>query len=132
MQSAPALDPQMQADIDFVVREFSNHVRREEIKQQVMMRRGLSWNEAEEFVSFVETNYRRNIAARQTPLFLVLGIGSLIAGFLMLVYVIWRLQSGIPLNPLAMRSIIGSGVTGALLFVGGIIGLIQTLAALRK
>lgn len=132
MHAMPTPDPQLQADIDFVVREFSNHVRRDEIKQNMMARRGLSWNEAEEFVGYVETNHRRSIAARQMPLFLVLAVGSLVVGCALLSYAGVRLVDNIPDSRLDMRRIIGGLVTGAMLLLGGIVGLIQTFAALRK
>lgn len=130
---ASTLDPQTQADIDFVVREFSNHVRRDEIKQSMMARRSLSWSEAEEFVSYVESNYRRSIVARQTPLFLFLAVGSLIVGCALLAYVVFQLhQYGIPASRLATRRLIGEGITGAVLLLSGFVGLIQTIAALRE
>lgn len=132
MQSSPTPDPQLQADIDFVVREFSNHVRRNEIKQSMMERRDLTWNEAEHFVSFVETNYRHSIAARQTPLFLVLAIGSLIGGCGLLGYAVVVLVHGGPPSPLEMRVIYRSAAGGTAMFVGGIVGFWQTFAALLK
>lgn len=133
MQSTLSHGPQTQADIDFVVGEFSNHTRRDEIKQNMMMRRGLSWSEAEEFVSHVEQNYGRAIVARQTPLFLLMAIGSLIVGCALLIYVIWQLQTyGMPVSRFDVRRIVGGAVTGGLLFISGVVGLIQTMAALRK
>lgn len=132
MQPGPTPDPQLQADIDFVVREFSNHVRRNEIKQSMMERRNLTWNEAEQFVSYVESNHRRSIAVRQLPLFVVLAIGSLVGGCALLSYTGVRLIDGIPESPFVMRRLFGGLMTGGTMFLGGIVGFWQTFAALHK
>lgn len=132
MQPNPILDQPMQADIDFVVREFSNHVRRNEIKQSMMERRGLSWNEAEEFVSYVEQHHRHSIAARQMPFLVFLAIASLISGCALLGYTLWLLRFGIPRNPLMIRPLLWMLGTSAAMLIGGVVGLVQTLTALYK
>lgn len=125
------LDPQTETDINFVVRELSSQVRRDEIKQHMMARRGISWDEAEEFVAFVERTYRQDIALRQTPLLLVLAFASIIGGVGLVLYAIWRLRSGIPLTPRGHSRLVGSLGAGVFLIISGIVGLIQTVAALR-
>lgn len=128
----PSNNPYTEADIEFVIRELSNYTNRQEVKQALMVRRGLSWNAADELVSYVEQNYSTSVATRQAPLQIFLGAMSLIGGIALISYAGLRLLLGIPISPLAMRNLVVSLVTGILMVGGSLLGFWQTFRAIFK
>ena len=67
-------------DVEFVVNELSRYTRRAEIVQEVMLRRGTTWAEADQFVQAVEAIHSGRVATRQAPLEIALGCTTLFGG----------------------------------------------------
>jgi hypothetical protein len=132
MRSAPPTDSSTQDDIAFVIRELSNHVRREEVMQALIMRRGYSWTEAGYVVDQIAARHQGSIAARQLPLYLFLGITTFIAGCVLVTYSGYRLMYYVPINPFVIRNLFIALGSGAVMIGGSLIGLVQAFTALRK
>ena len=64
----------------FIIKELGRHRDRKDIIQKICERDELNWQEAEQLITSVETQHRRAIATRQTPLLLFLSIGTLLLG----------------------------------------------------
>lgn len=131
--STPAMpDPSRQADIAFVIRQLSNHVRREEVMQALMARHGYTWTEAGRIVDEIATTYQGQIATRQLPLLLYLGITTFIGGCVLLLYCSYRLLFHMPFNPWALRNLVVGLGSGFVMVIGSAIGLVQALIAASR
>lgn len=65
---------------DFVIRELGRNHPRDEILLQLCERGGMDWKQASNFVQQVETEYGSQIAVRQSPVIIFLGIAILLGG----------------------------------------------------
>jgi hypothetical protein len=64
----------------FVIRELGQHVGRSELIFQITERSGMAWPEAEAFVRRIEGQHKKSITKRQSPILIVVGIGTVLAG----------------------------------------------------
>lgn len=134
----------------FVVGELGQHIGHNDIIMDVCQRAGVSWKQAEDFVADVEMHFRNKIAQRQSPLLIIIAIGSILGGgflgggstFLLYdlfmrvgavglfypVQFIWGpFEISIDVIRTALVTISGYG-----LFCGGFIGLWQVTRSLSK
>jgi hypothetical protein len=65
---------------EFVVKELGKHHSRNEIIIALCEQMGLNWQKAEQLVQEIESQHGRAIAARQSPIIIILGIGLLVTG----------------------------------------------------
>lgn len=117
----------------YVVRELGSAADRNALIRHVCETGEMSWREAEAFVSRVALEHEREIAKRQSPLMLVISIGTLIGGAILLLasgYVLITFLSGELLVRLDLAFY--GFVTGLGMLVGGLIGLLRTLKSLRE
>jgi hypothetical protein len=135
--AASPADLREQAAIDFVIREFGRHRSRDEIIRTMSEQHGYAWKEAEQFVSMVETDHRRAIAARQSPFLIFLGVITIIGGCILAAragYVLYgfyfRLNAASILSARSLVLMCGQLVTGIAMMLGATIGLGQTIKSL--
>lgn len=134
--AAPANPVYAKAIVDFVVREYGRHRSRDEIIRTLSQEHRLAWDEAQNLMAKVEREHRTTIARRQSPLFIFLGVATLIGGVLLTgrgILVLYALyfntthgNLGIP-NPQALGMIVAQMFTGIAMVAGSILGLGQTI-----
>jgi hypothetical protein len=125
----------------FVVRELGRHHNRNEIIVALCERMGLGWKEAECLVLEVESQHGRSIAARQSPIIIVLGIGLLVIGmgwsiYNMLFFVDYfssqhnalSIEGALEIRTMYYRA--GSLLVGIAMVVSGIVGSWGTISKL--
>jgi len=78
----PAAD-ETQELTDYVIQQLGKHVGSKDIIYKLCELTGMSWPDAESFVHQVEADHRPDIARRRSPILLVVGAITLLAGFLM-------------------------------------------------
>ena len=122
---------------NLVIKELGKHHDRKDIIQKVCEESNLNWTEAEHLVEQVETQHRRKIAGRQSPLLIVLSIGTLLVGFGLLAYnmqfIIHFFQKDTFDQIVGLRSgyyQVAGLLTGLSMTIGGLYGLWKTLASL--
>jgi hypothetical protein len=114
----------------FIIKELGKHHDRKEIVRKVCEQSQLTWKEAEQLITLVESQHKRTIAGRQTPLLLFLSIGTLLIGLGLLAFNLQILfaffQSDVLGQVLSLQSsyyrLIGL-ITGLGMTVGGLVGL---------
>jgi hypothetical protein len=116
----------------YVARELGSGADRNTLIRHVCETGEMSWPEAEAFVARVALEHEHEIAKRQSPLMLVLSVGTLIGGVILTLaggYVLVTFFSG----ELQVRLDFAyySLVTGLAMLLGGLIGLTRTLKSLR-
>lgn len=119
---------------EFVVRELGKHRSRDEIIRTLCEQAGFDWKRAQQFVRQVETEQGSRIALRQSPLIVILGLGTLLAGIVITLWVTLETLSGTIIFLLSMPiPYLGNFVyftTGLGMIAGGFLGLWRTIKAL--
>ncbi len=69
-----------QAATDFVIRELGKHHPKNDIIQKLCETYAMNWGEAEKFMRRVEVENKSAIALKQSPLITLIGVGSIILG----------------------------------------------------
>jgi hypothetical protein len=121
----------------FIIKELGKQRSRQDVIQKVCERGGLHWKDAERLIALVETQHKRTIAKRQSPLLLFLSIGTLLIGLGLLAFNMQILlaffQRDVLGQILSLQSsyyrIIGL-VTGLGMTVGGMVGLWKAFGAI--
>jgi len=114
--------------VKYVARELGSGADRNALIRHICETGEMSWPEAETFVARVALENEHEIAKRQSSLFLVISIGTLIGGIiLILASGYWFYLSGFARLDLVLYGI----VTGLGMVAGGLIGLVRTLKSLR-
>lgn len=120
-----------------IIKELGRHHDPKEITRKVCEESTLNWNEAQRLVDEVATQNKRQIAARQSPLLLVLSVATLLAGIGLLAYGIRFFfivsHESTVMQVLSLRSgyyILGELATGVGMISGGLFGAWKTLANL--
>jgi hypothetical protein len=137
--TGPAVRGEAQvAAVDFVVSALGKHHLRNDIIMALCRDHGFDWKEAETFIRKVESEKGRSIAARQSPLVLIIGVGTVLAGVALGGYGLLELLNGV----VAVRfGYIFGGVwvptpvmiiTGLGMIAGGAYGTFRTLGKLRR
>ena len=121
----------------FIIKELSKHHDRKDIIHKICERSGLNWKEAERLIALVETQHRRTITGRQTPLLLFFSIGTLLLGIGLLAFNMQVLaaffQKDVLGQVLSLQSsyyqILGL-ITGVGMTAGGTVGLWKAFGAI--
>jgi hypothetical protein len=123
----------------FIVTELGKHHSHNDVIRNLCERAGMHWAEAEKLVHQVEAEHSHDIAARQSPLMVVLGVVTIIGGIGLIVYGIQYFLNfsqkdtfDMLLSAPGVYYRIGSLFTGLFMIVGGLIGLRKTIQALFK
>ncbi|HEX9330805.1 MAG TPA: hypothetical protein VF896_02880 [Anaerolineales bacterium] len=72
---------------DFVIRELGKHRQRNDIIQKLCEAGGMNWGDAEKFMRRVEVENKSAIALKQSPLITVIGMGTIILGLALTLWV---------------------------------------------
>ena len=116
----------------YVIRELGRHTQRNDIIMRLCEQLKCSWPEAEKFVRHVEQNNRKAIAARQSPLLILIGIGTVLVGLATAAYGLYELTHGVlvigiltaptptPLIVLVGLAMMGGGGYGVLREIGSL------------
>ncbi|GAB4580921.1 MAG: hypothetical protein Fur0022_36650 [Anaerolineales bacterium] len=114
---------------DYVICELGKLRRKSDVVMEVCERTGMEWQAAQKFVYQVEFDNRKKVAARQSPLAIIFGVGFVLGGLILaLVSLVATLQGinlhyqGIPY----VGNLAGVGF-GVVLIAGGVIGLWETI-----
>ena len=116
----------------YVARELGSSADRNTLIRHVCETGEMSWSEAEAFVARVALEHEHEIAKRQSPLMLVLSVGTLIGGVILTFgggYVLVAFFSG-ELQARLDFAYYGLA-TGLAMLAGGLIGLARTLKSVR-
>ena len=122
---------------NLIIKELAKHHDRKDIIQKVCEGSHLNWTEAEHLIEQVETQHRRKIAGRQSPLLMILSIGTLLLGLGLLAYNFQFLAGFFQKDTLGQILSLRRGyyeliglLTGLGMTVGGFYGVWKTLASL--
>ena len=122
---------------NLIIKELAKHRDRKDIIQKVCEGSHLNWTEAEHLIQQVETQHRRKIAGRQSPLLMFLSIGTLLLGLGLLAYNFQFLAGFFQKDTLGQILSLRRGyyeliglITGLSMTVGGFYGVWKTLASL--
>ena len=122
---------------NLIIKELAKHHDRKDIIQKVCEGSHLNWTEAEHLIQQVETQHRRKIAGRQSPLLMFLSIGTLLLGLGLLAYNFQFLAGFFQRDTLGQILSLRRGyyeliglITGLGMTVGGFYGVWKTLASL--
>lgn len=128
-----------QAATAFIISELGKHRSRNDIIQTLCEQSNTTWSEVERLVQQVEAQHRRDIAARQSPLLILLGAGTIVVGIGLICYSILYFANFVQLDILrellGLRSayvMIGTFLTGLAMIAGGIIGFWKTFIRLIR
>lgn len=120
-----------------IIKELGRQRSRQDIIQKVCERGELDWKDAERLITLVESQHKRTIATRQTPLLLFLSIGTLLIGIGLLAFNMQILLAFFQRDVLGqILSLQGSYyriiglVTGLGMTVGGMVGLWKAFGAI--
>ena len=116
---------------DFVIRELGKHHQRNDIIQKLCETGGINWRDAEKFVRQVEAENTGTIALKQSPMVILIGIGTTLGGLvLMILIAIGTLQGYIIFFlsfPVPYLGNIVYFFTGLAMMAGGIWGMRETI-----
>jgi hypothetical protein len=112
--------------VEFVIRELARHRSRDNIVNMLCEQTGGGWREVERFVRRVEIEHHDTIAARQSPLVIMLGAGSIVVGAAMTLYSVYLIM-----NAQIDEFSVGLLITGPALLVGGIAGIWRVVSMMR-
>lgn len=131
--------------VDFIVSELGNQHSQDEIISSLCENLGMPWADAEKFVKQVQAERGQSIAARQSPLLVVMSIVGLIAASIIFIlgasYFVNFFLKGYPLSALATDVIttgryrgtpiwlssLGEMVIGVVWMAGSIVGMWRTI-----
>ena len=125
--------------IQFVIAQLGRHHSRNDIVHRLCEQEGWPWRQAERFVRRVEIQHQDKIVARQSPVVILLGVGSLIVGAAIAIYtavtlVGWISRPGVA-NPEQAESAayyVVAFVTGLGMVIGGIAGVWRAMSLMRQ
>ena len=116
---------------EFVIREVGKHHQINDIIQKLCETTGMNWGQAEKFVSRVVAEHGGEIATKQSPLVLLLGIVFLLVGIGLSLFIVFETLRGtviIFLNlPIPYLGNLVFFITGLALIAGGIRGMWDTI-----
>jgi uncharacterized membrane protein len=120
-----------------IIKELSRHKDRKDIATKVCEQSTLNWNEAERLIEEVATQNKRKIAVRQSPLLIILSIGSIILGIGLLLFNVQFILSFFQKDTVGQLLSLRSGyyrlaesVSGFVLAIGGFYGFWKILGNL--
>ena len=121
----------------FIIEQLGKNRNRNDILLILCRELNIDWPQAEELLREVEAFDGQQIARRQSPVLIVLGLAVIIAGLALATYGIWYFWTFTQLDPTQqlmatqyMYITAGSMVTGLAMIVGGIIGFRKILAGI--
>jgi hypothetical protein len=122
--------------VEWVVRDLGRQRNRNDIIRVLCEETQLPWRQVERFVRRVEIEHYDRIAARQSPLVIFLGIGSIVGGLLLMGYTVYITLAGHTINlsgvPVPYLENGAYFVTGAAMVIGGLAGIWRAVMLMRR
>ena len=116
---------------DFVIRELGKLRPRNDIIQKLCELSGMNWGQAEKFIRHVETQNKSSIAIKQSPLVTIMGIGMVLAGLAISIWIAVVTLQGVIIFflsfPVPYLGNIFYFLLGIAMIAGGIGGMWDTL-----
>ncbi|HEX9332324.1 MAG TPA: hypothetical protein VF896_10570 [Anaerolineales bacterium] len=116
---------------DFVIRELGKHRQRNDIIQKLCEEGGMNWGDAEKFMRRVEVENKSAIALKQSPLITVIGMGTIILGLALTLWVAIETIQGYIIFflsfPVPYLGNIFYFITGLAMLLGGMWGMWDTI-----
>jgi hypothetical protein len=109
---------------EFVIRELGRHRSRDDIVREICEQTNWPWRQVQHFVQRVEVQHQDQITSRQMPLLIALGVGTIAAGFLLIVFTIFSNSGGEGMNP--FYALVGLGM-----MIGGAAGIWRAVGQWR-
>jgi hypothetical protein len=123
-------------NVTFVIKEIAGSRHRNDVIMALCEKTGSSWDQTRRFVQKVESENRQAIAARQSPLLILIGVGIILAGLFAVAYYGYRTFTGtiyiflnMPIPYLGNAVYIGTGLA---MMAGGSVGLLRTARSLIR
>jgi hypothetical protein len=110
---------------EFVIRELGRHRSRDDIVREICEQTNWPWKQVQHFVQRVEVQHHDRITGRQMPLLIALGVGTVVAGFLLVVFAIYSGLSG-------EGSSLPYALVGLGMLIGGIAGIWRAVGQWRE
>ena len=126
---APESDAEEKELIEYVVKQLGQHMTDNDIITEICYRRGIDWKQAEQFVQQVKAEHKRRIARRQSPLIIIIAIGTILAGIFLILntgsYLLEFIQdpAGYLLDAEDVYTQFAAFGTGLAMVCGGLVGL---------
>ncbi len=121
----------------FIINELGRQRDRNDILLILCRELDIEWKQAERLIQDVEAAGGQQIARRQSPLLIVIGLAVIIGGLALITYGIWYFWTFTQLDPTQqlvtsqyLYLAAGSMITGLAMIVGGIIGFRKVLAGI--
>jgi hypothetical protein len=121
----------------FVIEELGKHASRDDVLAVVSRALDINWQQAEDLVREIEQSSAREIAIRQSPILIVIGVGVIAGGLALITYGIWYFIDLLQMSSMQqilysqfIVDIAGSMVLGLGMITGGIIGFRKVLSAI--
>jgi hypothetical protein len=122
------------AATQYVIRELGRHTQRNDIILYLCEQLKCSWSDAEKFIRDVEQKNRKTIAARQSPLLIVIGVFTVIGGLVLAGYGLYELSHGVLVigllsapTPTPLIVLVGLGM-----MAGGGYGVLREIVTLSR
>jgi hypothetical protein len=131
--SAPELPaaPYSQEQIDFALRQLANGLDEDQAARNACERLGLTWGHAQELVQYVKTHKAVALARSQGPMYMVIGVITLIGGILLTfnygAALLDLALSPYSLSPRVLIRWVALALTGMSMTIGGGFGVMTTL-----
>ena len=121
---------------DLVIRELGKLRPRNDIIQKLCEATSMDWTQAEKFLKQVETQNKSLIARKQSPMITVIGIGMILAGLGLCIYIFYETLQGYIIFflsfPVPYLGNITYFLIGAAMIGGGLIGTWDTIVQIWK
>ncbi len=121
----------------FIINELGRQRDRNDILLTLCRELDIEWAQAEQLVREVEAFDGRQIARRQSPLLIVIGLAIIIGGLALITYGIWYFWTFSQLEATQqlletqfMYVAVGGMITGLAMIVGGILGFRKILSGI--
>ncbi len=98
---------------EYVIHELGKHRSRDDIVREICEQTNWPWKQVRHFVQRIEVQHEDQITGRQMPLLIVLGVGTVVAGFLLTGATVYVTVSGESVNPYGAFIGLGMMVGGA-------------------
>ena len=125
-----------QENTAFVISELGKHRNRNDLIMALCEKTGGSWNEMLRFVQQVESQNRKKITTRQSPILIMIGVTTILMGLVLTVYMAIETWHGANYfligTPIPYSGNVFYGVTGLGMLGGGTLGTLRTLRSLMK
>lgn len=125
--------------VEFVIYALGRHHHHDDIIRSLCEQAGWPWKQARHFVQRVEVEHQDRIVARQSPVVIMLGVGSIVVGAVIAIYtaivLIGWISNPEGTDPKVVENMIyyaAGFVTGLAMVVGGVAGVWRAVTLIQE